>query len=227
MAEYLILLISVVVAYIIGSIPTSYIFGRMLKGIDIRNHGSGNVGAANTFRVLGKTPGVTVLTVDILKGTVAATLLASLCYQLLTNVSPTGSGRVVVSEPIFRLMLGLAAICGHIWTVFLKFRGGKGVATSAGVLIGLEPATMGIVIVIFFLVLALSRYVSLSSIVAVTCLPIIIVIRYTILQKSLPIPLLVFSMVVAMIVIYRHKLNISRLLRGEENRLSFKTKTDS
>lgn len=221
----LIILSFVALAYIVGSIPSSYIFGRVLKGIDIREHGSGNVGATNTFRVLGKTPGVIVLLIDILKGTVAVTLLAVFCYRLLVGISKTEIDMLSVSGPsyiLLQIILGLAAICGHIWTIFLKFKGGKGVATSAGVLIGLEPVTMSIVTVIFLVVLVFTRYVSLSSIVAVTCLPILIVVRYILLQQPVPISLLVFTMVVALIVVYRHKSNIRRLLRGEENRLSFR-----
>src|SRR3989338_5088795 len=116
------IMMGIILAYLTGSIPTAYIFGRMSKGIDIRQHGSGNVGATNVFRVLGKWPGTVVLMLDILKGTIAAAVVPDMLG--LTGV-------------LHRAALALAVVCGHNWTVFLKFKGGKGVATAFGVLIGL------------------------------------------------------------------------------------------
>jgi len=221
MLVYLILIISIVIAYIIGSVPTSYIFGRLLKGIDIREYGSGTVGAPNTFRVLGKAPGIMVLLLDIFKGTIVVTLVAACYYQLMVNMAGSSLSAVPLSWQMFKIVLGLAVIAGHIWTVFLSFKGGKGVATSAGVIIGLDPLTVSIAIIIFLAVFVLTRYVSLGSIIAATCLPVLIVIRHAVVHRPVPIPFLVFSMIIAMVVVYRHKANISRLLRGEENKVNF------
>src|SRR3989338_5104487 len=119
----MLLAISLVLSYLIGSIPTSYIFAKALKGIDIRQFGSGNVGATNTYRVVGKLPGLLVLIIDILKGLICVALVAKLFLRLGVTIEPTTYG----------MILGFMAIVGHIWSVFLGFKGGKGVATSAGV----------------------------------------------------------------------------------------------
>ncbi len=222
MAIFFIIVFSIFLAYLIGSVPSSYIFGRVLRNIDIREHGSGNVGATNTFRVLGKVPGTAVMFLDIFKGVIAVTLLAGVSYQALTVVAGSDAQALPLSRQLFKIILGLAAIAGHIWTIFLSFKGGKGVAASTGVLIGLDPITVSIAIIIFLTVFLLSKYVSLGSITAAVCLPVLIVVRYSLANRAVPIPLLIFSMVIAMIVLYRHKANIGRLLRGEENRVNFK-----
>ena len=222
MTIYFIVIFSMFLAYLIGSVPSSYIFGRVLRNIDIREHGSGNVGATNTFRVLGKVPGTAVMFLDIFKGVIAVTLLAGVSYQALTVVAGSDAQALPLSRQLFKIILGLAAIAGHIWTIFLSFKGGKGVAASTGVLIGLDPITVSIAIIIFLTVFLLSKYVSLGSITAAVCLPVLIVVRYSLANRAVPIPLLIFSMVIAMIVLYRHKANIGRLLRGEENRVNFK-----
>ena len=126
---YIILFLGFAAAYIIGSIPTAYIFGRVLKGIDIREYGSGNIGATNVFRVIGKAPGIIVLIIDALKGLICVTYLAAGFLYLAPVTRPE----------LYRILVGLSAIAGHNWTLFLKFKGGKGVAASAGVAIGLIP----------------------------------------------------------------------------------------
>lgn len=194
------------IAYLIGSIPTGYIFGWLLKGVDIRKEGSGNVGATNVFRVVGKIPGIIVLLVDILKGLVIITLFANLF-----------KAQVGLSQNLFKIILGLAVIAGHNWTIFLKFKGGKGVATSAGVLIGLEPIVVALCFLIWVIVFVITHYVSLSSVIAALFLPI-----FTLLFYRSSTELLIFSLIICVIGIYKHRSNIKRLLNGTESKISFK-----
>jgi glycerol-3-phosphate acyltransferase PlsY len=200
---------ALITSYLLGSIPTAYLFGRLLKGIDIRNSGSGNVGATNALRVLGKGPGITVLLLDIFKGILAVTFLAD-CF----------SGRsILFQEYNLRIIMGLCAICGHIWTVFLRFKGGKGIATSFGVLVGLALKLPGLGIVIAILVsvwlltFIFTRLVSLASVCAALCLP------FSVFIFKQPPLLSAASLVLAVFVIFRHKSNIARILQGKEPRL--------
>lgn len=194
------------IAYLIGSIPTGYIFSWLLKGVDIRKQGSGNVGATNVFRIVGKVPGIIVLILDILKGLIIVTLLASLLSK-----TP-----LPVNYNLFKIILGLAVITGHNWTIFLKFKGGKGVATSAGVLIGLEPLVMAICFLIWAIVFVITHYVSLSSIAAALFLPI-----FTFFFYRSSAELIIFSLIICIIGIYRHQPNIKRLLNGTESKINF------
>ncbi|NQT00124.1 MAG: glycerol-3-phosphate acyltransferase, partial [Candidatus Omnitrophica bacterium] len=122
------LVLTIIVAYLLGSIPTGYIFARLLRGIDIRSFGSGNFGATNVFRVVSPAAGVAVLVLDILKGVISVTVLADYALNSSAGLDPV----------LVRLVLGVVAVCGHNWTAFLKFKGGKGVATTAGALLGLS-----------------------------------------------------------------------------------------
>ncbi len=198
------LILAIIVSYIIGSIPTAYIFGKLLKGLDIRQHGSGNVGATNVFRVLGKGPGICVLVLDILKGVLAVAFVGDLF------------GTTAVFH---RILLAVGVVCGHNWTVFLQFKGGKGIATSLGVLIALaiKIAAIRIVLVvtlIIWLVCFLSTaFVSLSSIVAATLLPIVMVLT------GQNFSLIMLGIVFCLFVVYRHRPNIQRLLSGKEPRV--------
>jgi glycerol-3-phosphate acyltransferase PlsY len=200
----LFLAISAVLAYLIGSIPVAYIFGRVLKGIDIREHGSGNMGATNAFRVLGKGPGVIVLILDIIKGIIPVTLLA--------NAFGLGDALSLV-------IISLAAVAGHNWTVFLGFKGGKGMATSLGVLIGLGMQLPGLRIVLglatltWLVIFLSSGYVSLASISAVVVLPVLMVVF------NAPFPMIVMAIVLCIFIVFRHSSNIKRLARGQENRV--------
>jgi glycerol-3-phosphate acyltransferase PlsY len=197
--------VAIIFSYLIGSIPVGYIFARALKGIDIRRYGSGNVGATNVFRVLGSIPGVIVLTLDMLKGLLPVVVIANFV---------SGFDHILV-----RLILGLAAVCGHNWTIFLKFRGGKGVATTAGALLGLSLKVphLGMIVLlclgIWVLVLLATGFVSLSSILASITLPIFMLIF------AQPLKLLIFAVLLCLFVLVRHKSNIGRLLRGEEKRI--------
>jgi acyl phosphate:glycerol-3-phosphate acyltransferase len=197
---------SILVSYLIGSIPTAYIFGRLVKGIDIRQHGSGNVGATNAFRILGKGPGTTVLLIDILKGAVVTSLVADLFGM---------------TDPLARVFLGLVVVCGHNWTVFLNFKGGKGIATSLGVLIGLTIAIASIRPVVLYTLLSwivcfiISGYVSLASIIASVVLPVLALV--------FPQPFAVVSLaiILCVFVVFRHRPNINRLLEGKESKVHF------
>jgi len=191
-------------AYLLGSIPTAYLFGKMTKGIDIREHGSGNVGATNAFRVLGKSIGTVVLLLDIAKGVLAVTLIGDL---------------FALGAVEQRVLLAIAAVCGHNWTVFLQFKGGKGIATSLGVLIGLtfevvslRPVVLG-ALGVWLVIFLPSGYVSLASMIAATLLPILMIVT-----KQPPI-LLILGFVFCFFVIFRHRPNIKRLMAGNENRV--------
>ncbi|MFH0935623.1 MAG: glycerol-3-phosphate 1-O-acyltransferase PlsY [Candidatus Omnitrophota bacterium] len=202
----------IIVSYLIGSVPTAYIFGRIFKGIDIRKFGSGNVGATNALRVLGRGPGITVLAVDMLKGLLAVTVLAGL---LTVHVS-------AISAEALRIILGLACILGHNWTVFLKFRGGKGVATTLGVLIGLSLSIPGLKFVvaasiaIWLLVYLTTKIISAASLATALTLPLSMVFFR---QSPALVSLGVF---LSLFVILRHKSNLKRLIQGKEPKTHFK-----
>ncbi len=149
-------------SYLIGSMPTAYIFGKTLKGIDIREFGSGNVGATNTFRVIGRFPGIIVLLIDIVKGYVCATYIANFFMYIAPVTRPE----------LYRVFIGMAVIAGHNWPVFLKFKGGKGVATSAGVVIGLIPKIFWLGFLVWLIIFSVTGYISLASIVASMSIPI-------------------------------------------------------
>jgi glycerol-3-phosphate acyltransferase PlsY len=198
-------------AYLLGSIPTGYLMARA-KGIDIRTVGSGNIGATNAFRVLGKGPGVFVLLVDAAKGCVAV-VLAALAGPLLAGVP---SERVNEVSEVFQVIAGLGAILGHNFTCWLKFKGGKGVATSAGVLLALLPKALGIAFGAWVVAFALSRYVSLASITAAVTLPVATwLFGYSRMLTTV-------SAIIGVLTIYRHRGNIQRLLAGTENRVGAK-----
>jgi glycerol-3-phosphate acyltransferase PlsY len=205
-------IIALLTSYLIGSLPTAYLFGRILKGIDIRKAGSGNVGATNAMRVLGRGPGVAVLLLDILKGFVVVVFL----------------GDYFIAKPVLwqaqnlRIIMGLCCICGHNWTIFLQFKGGKGIAASFGVLLGLALKISGLNIIIAILIITwvtvffIWRIVSLASIISAVALPI------SCLFFKQPGSLIALSLVLCVFVIIRHKTNLARIFRGKEPRLYFK-----
>lgn len=202
----------VLVGYLIGAIPTAIIVGKLYRGIDIRQHGSGNAGGTNVFRVLGWKPGVFVILVDMLKG-----LLATL-FAAQIRIIP------LAADPVYlQLLAGLAAVFGHIWTAFAGFRGGKGVGTAAGMLFALFPVAATICLLIFLIIAFVTRYVSLASITAALALPIVVFALREFLAIRAPQPLLGFSVFVAILIVYTHRSNIRRLLAGTENRFGQKT----
>lgn len=186
-------------AYVVGSTPTSYLVGRTFHGIDLRRHGSGNLGATNAFRVLGWRAALPVVVVDVAKGWVPAALF------------PLWDGS---AAPEWALAYGGAAIIGHVFSVYVQFRGGKGVATSAGVFMALAPWAVLIAGVVWGVVVLLTRLVSLGSLVAAIVLPLAV---FATGEPQLEVWL---SVGLSLFVIYAHRTNIRRLLRGEEDRLS-------
>jgi len=202
----------VIVSYLLGSIPFGYMAGR-IGGIDIRKAGSGNVGATNVVRVLGKRYGYPVFALDVLKGFGAVKISMMLAGQHLEWSSPEISGMIAAT----------CSVVGHVFPCWLKFNGGKGVATAAGALLALTPIATLIGVAVWIIVFWLTRYVSLASIVATVVLPIVILIIG--LSDGHSGRLLVYSSVcVAALVIWRHRSNLSRLLRGTEPRFSRKGK---
>ncbi len=202
------IIIAVICSYLLGCIPTSFIFGKLIKKIDIRQYGSHNVGATNAIRVLGLKIGIVTLIIDIAKGFFAIQI-----------------GKLIIQNPenILIICLGLAAILGHIFTVFLNFKGGKGVATFAGVLIALAPIPFLIALLIFILIVWITRYVSLGSILAGIVL-LIVEIIINIRNSFSELEYLIFFFVIVMFIIIRHQKNINRLISGTESKISFKKK---
>jgi len=202
---YFILFLGIVASYLIGSIPTAYIFGRLLKGVDIRQFGSGNVGATNVFRVVGRFPGLIALLIDIFKGFVCATYIASFFMYASPAARPE----------LYRVLVGLAAIAGHNWTVFLRFKGGKGVATSAGVVIGLIPNIFWLGFLVWCIVFFITGYVSLASIIASISAPL-----FTLVFGE-PNEVIIFMSLLCLVIVYKHRSNIKRLRNNEEKRITF------
>lgn len=197
------LLAAAVSSYVIGSFPTSYIVTKFIKGTDIRQAGSGNAGATNVLRTVGKLPALITLVVDMFKGAFAVVIVGDLFY---------GYG-VDLDYDFYRGLLALVVVSGHIWSVFLHFKGGKGVATTIGVGFALAPNVLWPSIIIWTVVFMLSGYVSLASIIALVSFPIIAVIFNT------PIYIVLFSIVICALSIYKHKDNIERLIKGQENKI--------
>lgn len=198
-------------AYLLGSIPTGYLLAQF-RGVDIRQVGSGNIGATNVFRILGKSAGTFVLLADALKGFVACYFLG----QIVGALFGAGDNQKASSREYYSLVAGLAAILGHNYTCWLKFKGGKGIATSAGVLIALVPWALLIILAIWIAVFAASRYVSLASISAAFSLPFAVW-----LTGGTPTMVLIMAGMGAL-AIYKHKMNIQRLLNGTEPKLGAK-----
>ncbi len=203
-------LTGLLISYLLGAIPTAYLFGRLLKGIDLRRHGSGNLGATNAFRVLGKGTGTLVLIIDILKGTTAVLLSR---YAFFT----TQAG---ISLPFYLCLSAVCAVSGHNWTIFLGFKGGKGVATSLGVLIAfsilIEKFFVLVLLIIgLWLILFLATgFVSLASVICSAILPLLGFIL------QLPASIEIFLAVLGIFSIIRHNANISRLLQKKESRFN-------
>lgn len=191
------LFLAVVLAYLLGSVSFSYLFGRLLKGIDIRQHGSGNAGATNTLRVLGLGPAIAVLALDAAKGIGAVWLPIALGQDSLW----------------VRVLCGVAVIVGHNWPVYFGFKGGKGVASTIGVMASLAFLPSLLAGIIAIALIALTRYVSLGSLVFTLLVPVFSLI----LQRDVPV--LVLGLLVAAFAFLRHRSNISKLMKGQENKL--------
>lgn len=198
-------LLLIILAYFIGSIPTALLVSKAFFNIDIRDYGSGNMGATNTFRILGSKFGVIVMIGDVLKGMIAVSLFNLLPYYLTNELERTN----------LMIGLGLAAVVGHIYPVWADFKGGKGVATLFGMVLAIQPVVAINCVGVFLVVLFLTRYVSLSSILAGIALPICVLWIYN--EKE--VFYRVFAVAVAALVLLTHQKNISRLLNGSEGRV--------
>jgi glycerol-3-phosphate acyltransferase PlsY len=212
----------IILSYLIGSIPTSIIVSKLTKGIDIREHGSGNAGGTNVMRVLGWKHGLLVILLDAMKGVLAVVVVARLHYGSMPfeNVTPFDDFTLV------QIIAGISAIIGHIWTVFAGFKGGKGIATAVGVLAMLITVDMLVAVGIFVLVVTISRYVSLGSIIGAVSIPLTLLVRENIFNVNIPgyNIILPFVILIALLVIFTHRKNVIRLLNGSENKFSFKKK---
>jgi len=194
------LLLGIILAYLIGSIPTGLWLGQHYLGVDLREHGSGNLGATNAFRVLGKKMGATVLFIDVLKGLAPVVFLPPLLG--------------VRATPENELIIGCSAVAGHVFSMFVNFRGGKGVATALGVFLAIAPGEMLAVLALGIGIIVTTGYVSAAAVVGALLLP------FLLYFSGRPAVVLLVSCIIAAIVLVRHKSNILRLFAGRENRLS-------
>ena len=209
-------IITALAAYLLGSIPTGFLVGRS-RGLDIRTVGSGNIGATNVFRVLGKPAGLFVLLVDALKGFLACQFAGALAWKFLMP----GTDAPTATLEFLKITGGVCAILGHNYTCWLKFKGGKGIATSAGVMLALLPAAFGLSIGIWLIVILLTRYVSVASIAAAAVLP----FAAWLVGRS---PRMTgVAVVIGALAIFKHRANIQRLRNGTENRFGKKTEVAS
>jgi acyl phosphate:glycerol-3-phosphate acyltransferase len=228
------------VAFLLGSIPFGLIIARM-KGINIREHGSGNIGATNVLRVVGKKYGITCLLLDALKGFIPVVLAVNLVqiagkkigfYHIdgLDSLALVLPAAEIFKGQLVHILTGLAAVMGHNYSPWVGFKGGKGIATSAGVFLALMPAGVGLLVIIWAIVFAISRYVSLASIIAAAALPLITLYgswyHGLIANGTWNKPLFGFSVVIAVLAIWKHRTNMVRLKNGTEHRFTRKPKSN-
>ena len=217
-----ILALILILSYLVGSIPTSIIVSKLAKNIDIREHGSGNAGGTNVFRVIGWKFGIFVILLDALKGVLAVVVIARLFYGNMpfTNVTPFDDFTFV------QILAGVSAVIGHIWTIFAGFKGGKGIATGLGFLITIITVDMLLAVAVFAIVVSISRYISLGSVLAAISIPLIMIIRENIFHVDILgyHTVLPFSIGIALLIVYTHRANIKRLWDGNENKISLSRK---
>lgn len=210
------LILVILFSYLIGAFPTAMLMGKHFKNIDPRDYGSKNMGSTNAFRVLGWKLGGVVQLIDISKGLIATLLIPKLFYGALPfeNTTPFDDFTLV------QIIAGISAICGHVYTIFAKFKGGKGINTAAGMLVSLAPIDASISIGVFILVLISSGYVSLGSISAAFAFPLVMFLRENLFHVDINgyHTLIYFSIGLCLFLIYNHRANIYRLLHGEERR---------
>ena len=200
---------ALLISYLIGSIPCALIAGKILLGIDIRTVGSGNAGATNLYRVAGLGPYLAVLAADILKG-----------YAATAWVSAAASGSGIDSVHAM-IACGLAAVIGHIFTIFARFKGGKGVATAAGMMLALTPGPLLTAILVYLVILYFTSYVSLGSIGAAVSVPVTLAISRFVMGTSIRVEIEVIAAIMALLILVTHRENIARLLKGEERKTEF------
>ena len=206
----------IILSYLAGSVPSALIVSKAFFGFDIREKGSGNMGSTNAFRVLGWKWGIVVQIADILKGAAAVLLIAP---AIGSGIEMQG----LLSEPLMlQFIAGVSAVCGHIWTVFAGFKGGKGINTAAGMLIGIVPVDAVIALSIFVLVVVFSGYISLGSMAASVAVPSSLFLRYNFFGVMIPDydVLIYFFLALSALLIFTHRSNVGRLIKGEENKFS-------
>ena len=218
MSPVTVLSLITLMSYLVGSIPSGVIVSRLFFGFDIRDKGSGNMGSTNVFRVLGVRWGIVVQLLDILKGVIAVAVVS----QMFTGEMPFTNRTPFEDATVVKLIAGATAVVGHIWSIFVKFRGGKGINTAAGMLVAIAPIDVGVALGFFLLTFFLSGYVSLGSMMAAVTLPSFMCFRYNILHDNIPgyHTTIFFTIGVSLLVIYTHRANISRLAHGTENRFT-------
>lgn len=216
------LFVIILLSYLVGAIPTSIIMSKLVKGIDIREHGSGNAGGSNVFRILGWKYGITVILLDATKGMIAVLLVSRLYFGNFPfpNATPFDDFTLV------QIIAGLSAILGHIWTIFAGFKGGKGIATGLGILVSIVTIDMLLGLVVFAIVVGVSKYISLGSLAAAISVPLIMIIRENIFGVDISgyHTILPLTILLAFLVMYTHKANIGRLINGNENKISLSKK---
>lgn len=201
---------ALILAYLLGSIPTAVWIGKYFYGIDVREYGSGNAGATNTFRVLGKKAGIPVMLIDILKGWTATNL------AYLIGMSITGPHHSVQFVN-YQLALGITAVMGHLFPIFAGFRGGKGIATLTGMILAVHVQASLVCILVFLIVLLITRYVSLSSIAAGFTFPLSTIFIFHVSVRSI----IVYGMCICILILVTHQKNIERLMKGKESKVNF------
>lgn len=212
----------IILSYLVGSIPTSIIVSKLSHGIDIRNYGSGNAGGTNVMRVLGWKKGLFVMVLDVLKGALAVIVIA----RLHRGTIPFENATPFDDFTLVQIIAGISAVVGHIWTVFAGFKGGKGIATAMGMLLMIVTVDMLVAVGIFIIVVSISRYISLASIIGAIAVPLTLIIRENIFHVDVPgySTLLPFIIFVSLLVIFTHRKNVVRLLNGSESKVSFSKK---
>jgi glycerol-3-phosphate acyltransferase PlsY len=215
----------IILSYLIGSIPTSIIVSKAVKGIDIREHGSGNAGGTNVMRVLGWKHGTFVILLDVFKGVLVVVLVARLHYGAIPFQNPTPFDDFTLVQ----IIAGISAVMGHIWTIFAGFKGGKGIATALGMLLMIITVDMLIAIGVFVIVVTISRYVSLGSLIGAISVPLSLVVRENVFNVDIPgyHTILPFIISVSLLVVYTHRKNVVRIFNGSEHKLNFKKKKSS
>lgn len=212
----------IILSYLIGSIPNSIIVSKITKGIDIRDHGSGNAGGANVMRVLGWKHGLLVILLDAFKGVLAVVVVARLHYGSIPfdNITPFDDFTLV------QIIAGISAVIGHVWTIFADFKGGKGIATALGMLMMIITVDMLIAVGVFVIVVTISKYISLGSLIGAVSVPLSLVIRENIFNVDIHgyHTILPFIIAVTLLVIYTHRGNVVRIFNGTENKVNFNKK---
>lgn len=205
----------ILLSYLAGSIPTAVIVSKIFFGFDIREKGSGNMGSTNAFRVLGVKWGIFVQIADVLKGLFAVLVIAQL-FQTDNLISSD----LYENEMIVRIIAGISAVIGHIFSVFVNFKGGKGINTAAGMLLGIAPIDVGVAVGVFMLAVSFTGYISLGSILAAITIPTSLLIRHSFFGLQIPgfQALIYFQVGLSLLLVFAHYSNIKRLIKGTENR---------